>query len=100
MAKATSAEKRHMNKVAAIGCIVCHEFLGVETPAIIHHVRDGLGIGQRNHKIVLPICPGHHKDGGFGVAIHDGQEEWEKNFYTEQRFLEILEEKHGIKYDK
>ena len=44
---ATAAEKRHMGRVAALGCILCdHLGLGA-TPAQVHHIREGQGMSQR-----------------------------------------------------
>jgi len=80
---ATKAERAHMASVAALGCIVCGNHAGV------HHIRKGCGMGQRaSHYDTIPLCPYHHQDGGFGVAIHAGQKEFEKNFGSE---LELLE---------
>lgn len=91
MAKATASEKRHMTKVAEIGCIICLLFLDEETPATIHHVREGLGLAQRNHRKVIGLCPQHHQHGGEGVAIHANQKAFEANFGTEQSLLAEVE---------
>lgn len=79
-----AAEREHLAKVAALGCIICR------MPAEIHHLRKGMGIGQRNsHFNVIPLCPNHHRTGGHGVAIHAGQKTWEANFGTESDLLII-----------
>jgi len=59
------------NKVAALGCILCrHQGLG-ETPATLHHVREGQGMSQRaSDWLVIPLCKEHHQ-GKSG--IHGGQ---------------------------
>ena len=61
------AEKEHLSKVAALGCIVCRH-LGYEgTPAEIHHPRRGTGLGQRaSHYDAIPLCPEHHR-GNTGI---------------------------------
>jgi len=33
----TTAERRHMAAVAALGCVVCRREFGVYSPAAIHH---------------------------------------------------------------
>lgn len=77
------AEKQHLSKVAELGCIIC------QMPAEIHHIRTGMGIGQRNsHFNVIPLCPHHHRTGGYPFAIHAGQKGFEEMFGTE---LELLE---------
>ena len=52
------AEKEHLSKVASVGCIVCRNLGFGESPAEIHHVRTGQGMGQRasNYK-AIPLCP-------------------------------------------
>jgi hypothetical protein len=63
--------KAWKNKVAALGCILCrHQGLG-ETPATLHHVREGQGMSQRaSDWLVIPLCKEHHQ-GKSG--IHGGQ---------------------------
>lgn len=83
------AERDHLNRVASLGCIVCRNLGYGETPAHVHHIRTGKGMGQRaNHFETLPLCPEHHQHGGYGIAIHAGQKTWEANFGTEIELLE------------
>ena len=52
------AEKEHLSKVAAVGCIVCRMQGNEESPAEIHHIRSGQGISQRaSNYEVIPLCP-------------------------------------------
>lgn len=52
----TAQEKRHMDRVAALGCLVCR------SPAELHHVTsDGLKRIARSHQRVVPLCPRHHR---------------------------------------
>ena len=94
---ATAAEKAHLQRLAELGCIVCLEQFGVASPAEIHHPRNGQGVGQRaSHFEALPLCPQHHRHGGYGVAIHAGQREWEKRFGTERELLAIVRARLGL----
>lgn len=87
------AERAHLDKVARIGCIVCIRLGYGESPAEIHHPRKGAGMGQRaSHYDAIPLCPSHHRTGGYGVAIHAGQKEWERKFGTELELLEWTRE--------
>ena len=54
----TAAERAHMDRVQALGCIACR-MEGWTAPAEIHHVTDG----QRRigHRAVLPLCAWHHR---------------------------------------
>ncbi len=58
----TAAERKHMGRVAALGCILCdHLGLGA-TPAQVHHVREGQGMSQRaSNFLTVPLCPEHHQ---------------------------------------
>ena len=80
------AEREYMSKVADLGCVICYR------PAEIHHIRTGMGLGERAEIIggTIPLCPDHHRNGGHGVAIHAGRETWETKFGTELEFIEIV----------
>jgi hypothetical protein len=95
MAKSrTAAEKRHLSKVAELGCIACYNMGYFDSPAEIHHIRTGQGMSQRASDYdSIGLCPSHHRTGGHGVAIHAGQETWEEIHGTE---LELLEQVRGM----
>lgn len=85
---ATAAERRFLDRVAALGCIACQVLGYQDTPAEIHHIRSGAGGGQRSSNLrVLPLCPAHHRQGGYGVAYHAGRLAWEAAFGTELALL-------------
>lgn len=89
----TKAEQSYLNSVASIGCIVCRIHLKVYSPAQIHHIRHGMGMGQRNSNFnVLPLCPPHHQTGGHGVAFHAGRKAFEENFGTELELKAMVDE--------
>jgi len=82
-------EKR-ISRVAALGCLIC------EMPAEIHHVRRGQGKSQRaSDDEVLPLCPPHHRTGGYGVAFHAGKQIWQSLYGTEEELLLAVKEKLG-----
>lgn len=84
----TKAEKRHRSKVADLGCIVCFNNGHEGTPAELHHLRDGQGLGQRASEFeVIPLCPFHHRLGGLGHAVHCGKQSFEANHGTERELL-------------
>lgn len=83
------SEKEHLSKVASIGCIVCMNQGNEGTPAEIHHIRHGNGMSQRaSNYESIPLCHIHHRTGGYGVAIHAGQKEFEKLYGSESELLE------------
>lgn len=85
----TKAEKKYLSDVAEIGCLICRR------PAEIHHVRAGMGKGQRSQHIggVIPLCHEHHRTGGHGVAFHAGKRTWQERFGSEKKLLEQVREK-------
>ena len=88
-------EARHSVKrkraIAEIGCIVCLRCGNAGTPAEIHHLRAGVGAGQRNDDYhAIPLCHIHHRTGGYGIAFHAGKKEWEKTYGSEEELLDAL----------
>lgn len=87
------SEKEHLAAVADLGCIACRLIGFIDTPAEIHHVRNGMGAGQRNDNFhVLPLCPTHHRYGPHGTAFHAGRRAFEARFGTEIELLEKVRE--------
>ena len=63
----SKAQKRHMEKVAGVGCILCRRLGLGNSPAQLHHIREGQGMSQRaEDTLVIPLCPEHHQ-GGAGI---------------------------------
>lgn len=85
-----AAEKRHMGRVAALGCCVC------KRPAQVHHITsDGFQRITRRHDRVIPLCSDHHTDGPD--AIHKSHKRFAETFdihplgLAEQLWAEIEE---------
>lgn len=73
---------KYLDLIASFGCIIC------QGPAEIHHPRFVCGMSQRaNEYLAIPLCPAHHRQGNYGQAIHNGQQEFEANFGSEQELL-------------
>lgn len=88
---ATKAERHHMNKVAALGCIACRVIGYEDTPAELHHIRAGAGAGQRgSHYRVIPLCSIHHRTGYN--AFHKSKKDFEACFGTEEELLTMVME--------
>lgn len=63
----TVAESRHMDRLARLGCVLCAHLGNEPSPAEIHHLRTGSGMGQRApHWLGIPLCAEHHR-GGTGL---------------------------------
>ena len=92
--------KKHLDAVASIGCIVCINKGFGPTPAEVHHLRDGYGAGQRApDEETLPLCPGHHRLGdgtknyGYQIGSHQSPLEFERRYGTERELLKQVKEK-------
>lgn len=63
----SNASKRHLSRVAALGCIVCRRMGISDSPAEIHHPRFAVGMAQRaSDWLAIPVCPEHHR-GSRGI---------------------------------
>jgi len=63
----TIAEKKHMNRVAELGCMVCRRMGYEGTPSELHHPRRlAGGWGRSSNMDVISLCPEHHR-GKTGV---------------------------------
>ena len=83
----TLAEKKHMSRVAELGCIVCKRMGYPGTPSELHHPRSGVGMGKRSsHYDVIPLCPEHHrgKTGVHGLGTKGFPKHWG---FTEEDLL-------------
>ena len=79
----TKAEKKYMNSVAELGCVVCRRMGYEGTPSELHHPRRKAGGWGRSKDIdVLPLCPEHHtgNSGLHGLGT--------KGFYTRYKMTE------------
>lgn len=88
------AEREHVNKVAAQGCVACYIQSGIwETPGEIHHIRTGQGAGQRAGWFeVICLCVNHHRNSGNGkLAIHAGYESFAKLYGSERHLLDLTQ---------
>jgi hypothetical protein len=68
-----------------LGCIIC------SAPAILHHIHTGIGKSRDDNK-VIPLCPNHHTNLGYGFSIHAGKKEFERHYGTEQQLWELTQD--------
>lgn len=57
----TAAEKRYLEKVAKMRCVVCARFENFGLPTEVHHIAEGSS--SPSHYLVAPLC-GTRADGG------------------------------------
>lgn len=93
----TAEEDRHLARVAALGCVVCSECLGIEgTPAIVHHLRTAQGKMRASHMDTLPVCPAHHQDSGEGIHDMGRRQFAEKYGQSEVQLLHAVQRRLGV----
>lgn len=72
----TKAEKQYMDRVASLGCFMCHQLGHGHIDAQIHHLREGMGMAQRNSNYVtVPLCDRHHANSSPD-GIHGQRKAW------------------------
>lgn len=94
----TKQERQHYDKLFNLGCIACYHLgYGYSFPEI-HHVRHGAGIGRRSEfDKTIPLCPHHHRLGGYGVAYHAGRIAFEQRVgKTETELLKLTLKLIGV----
>lgn len=80
----TRDESLYLRDVASLGCLACRNLGLGESAAEIHHIRSGIGKGQRaSHYDTIPLCPIHHRLGGVGVAFHASPKTWQQEHGSE-----------------
>lgn len=57
----------YLDRVAGLGCVLCHHLGRGYVPAEIHHPKEWTGAGQRASDFLgVPLCTEHHR-GASGV---------------------------------
>jgi len=88
----TKAERRHLDTVAGLGCIACQNMGYPDSPAEVHHLRTGVGMGQRNnHWNVIPLCFHHHSAQGKD-GFHKHPKTWQEKHGTETELKEQVDD--------
>jgi len=72
----------HMEKVAAAGCVLCHEIGLGYVPAEVHHVFDS---AARSDFLTVGLCVEHHRG---GTGFHGlGEREFNRRYKTTEANL-------------
>lgn len=95
----TKDEQNHLDRVSALGCIVCGKYGMFPVDVEIHHLRrnpetgEHLGMSQRaSHFHTIPLCERHHRTGRMGEAYHSGPRAWEQIHGTETELWAKVQE--------
>lgn len=86
----------HLARVRSLPCLICHAGYSTQTtPTEAHHIRQGVGMGQKasDHE-TISLCSWHHRTGPN--AFHNGPSIFQWLYGTERellaRTLKMLEE--------
>lgn len=95
------SDKKHLGRVAQLGCVVCRNLGLGPTPAEVHHLlKNGK---RRGHRKTIPLCTLHHRSGvkdESHVSRHPWRKEFESRYGTEEQLLAQTEaELRGERYD-
>jgi len=89
--KEMSKSSLHMSRVASLCCVVCrNEKLAEDSPAEVHHIRDGYGRGQKApYYETIPLCTIHHRSGAEGghVGFHQSPARFIEKYGSERDLL-------------
>ena len=78
MAKTVKAAD-HMERVAGLGCIVCHELGYGYTPCEVHHIGDR---AEKSDFLTIGLCPEHHRG---ATGFHGlGEREFNRRYKTSE----------------
>lgn len=85
MKRASSQERKYLERVAALGCVLCRHLSQRQFSATqVHHIKEGQGLSQRaEHWLTIPLCHDHHigANGLHGLGT--------KGFYTRYKLDEL-----------
>ena len=84
------AERRHMDAVTNLGCVVCLLHYRSFSPAEIHHV---FGKTRKDsHLFVLPLCFSHHREGNAEgmISRHPYKARFQAAYGSEEELLQVV----------
>jgi len=83
----------HLARVRSLPCIACElNNLAQTTPTEAHHIRDGVGMGQKagDHE-AIPLCSFHHRTGFSSFHLAPATFKW--LYGSERRLLDLTLER-------
>ena len=67
----TKFERRRLDQIPLVGCVVCSHFIQIRQQAEVHHLTLGgrHGAKRRGHAYTIGLCPWHHRGQVLNPAI-------------------------------
>lgn len=96
----TADEREQWDRLAGLGCIACMRD-GVHQPVVsIHHIDGRTKPGC--HKLVLPLCAGHHQQGTGEnkelVAVHPYKARFEALYGSQEYLMQLCAKMLEVMY--
>ena len=92
----SAEEKRWMSQIVEFGCVVCRKYIGVTSPAEVHHI-DGKTKPDA-HFNSIPLCYSHHRAGEDNerfTSRHPSKAKFVERYCSESDLREYVKEKIG-----
>lgn len=96
--EATKADQKRLAAVAALQCVICHEYcLQQVSPTQVHHCIHGRhSMGRRSpDSMTIPLCEGHHQGlmDTTKIALHREPAAWKSEYGFDTDWLSWVEER-------
>tara|TARA_R100001440_G_scaffold42381_1_gene62076 strand:- start:542 stop:832 length:291 start_codon:yes stop_codon:yes gene_type:complete len=80
-----TTERKHLKRVAELGCIACRKIGYFGTPAEIHHISNKTMSKRSSNFETIPLCPYHHRTSK--ESYHLNPKWFNSTFGTQQDLL-------------
>ncbi len=88
--KPNKEEKKWLDAITELGCIVCRQEMNIYSPAEVHHINGG-----SNHLESIPLCFEHHRSGRYSkpcTSRHPYKGMFFKLYGSDRELLDIVKE--------
>lgn len=88
----TKADRKRIEALVELGCVVCGNLGRGRVDPEIHHLRghrwSGMGMRASNQH-TIPLCPAHHRHGGpHEIAYHRSPADFEQAYGSQADLLD------------
>jgi len=88
-------DREHLGKVAKLGCYCCRADKRGWVEPMVHHIREGMGMGQKASDYqTIPLCEGHHQGlvdhDGTKIAFHRSPKAWRDRYGSEKMIAQAI----------
>ena len=92
---AKAGDPERLGKVAAMPCVICHEFnlFQISRTQVHHCIHGRYGTSRAPDSMTIPLCEGHHTGlmDKTKIALHNGKETWREKYGNDADWLSWVE---------